>query len=97
MIKAKSASSTWRHSAGVGGGGERRLHVEAGGEGAAGAAHDDRRHRIVVGQRAERGARLADQPGIERVQHFRPVEGEDRDALPALDADRLVAHPFPFN
>src|SRR5260221_4889497 len=76
---------------------KRGLHVEAGGEGAACAAHDYRHDAVIVAEFRERRPRLADQGRVEGVQHLLPVEGENCHALLALDADRLVGHPGPFN
>ena len=57
------------------------LEVVAGAEGPPRPAQNQRAHRIVGERLVERRAEIGEQRGVQRIEAFRPVESERRDAV----------------
>ena len=55
-----------------------------GAEGAAGAAEHHHPHGVVVCTGVEHGAQLQAQTRVDRIEHVRTIEGQDRDRSPIL-------------
>jgi len=69
-----------------------RRDVGAGGEGFLASGQNDRSDAGIGVERGERPAELGHELRTERVQLLRPVQRDDADPAPLLDADKLMAH-----